>query len=137
MYWYWTTTQDTVLFLLQKTEGLSVLTQANDGTTVLHRVAAASVRALQPSQGQPEEELAAISPAAGAWLSLLAILLNHCTEEVQGSGSQAAAMLVRDRDGDSALHLLVCCKGTTLKKSRMLWGHANLDLHMRMVSVPW
>ena len=97
-----------------------MFTQANDGTTVLHRVAAASVRTLQLSQAQPEAELATISPGAGAWLSLLAILLHHCTEEGQGSDSQAAAMLVRDRDGDSALHHLVCCKGTYGNPKKLL-----------------
>jgi hypothetical protein len=86
-----------------------VTSQAKDGTTALHRVAAASVRALEPREAQPEEEVVAIDPAAGAWLSLLAVLLKHCTE----GGGDAAATLVQDQNGDSALHLLARCSGLT------------------------
>ena len=86
--------------------------QANDGTTVLHRVAAASLRALEPSGMQPEEDVA-ISPAAGAWLSLLVVLLKQCTE----GGGDAAATMVRDRNGDSALHLLARCSGKATQNS--------------------
>ena len=46
-----------MLFLLQKAYGLKVATQAKDGTTVLHRVAAASVRTLEPREGRLEEEV--------------------------------------------------------------------------------
>ncbi len=99
--------QDTVLCLLQQGEGLTVTAQAKDSTTALHRVAAASVRALEPSKVHPEEEVEAISPAAGAWLSLLAGLLKYCIE----GGGDAAATLVRDRNGDSALQILARCSG--------------------------
>ena len=73
-----------VLFLLQKAK-IAVTTRAMDGTTVLHRVAAASVRALEQTGEQAEEKVLAISSAAGAWLSLLAILLKHCGEQNQDS----------------------------------------------------
>lgn len=109
--------QDTVLFLLEKTEGLSVSAQASDGTTVLHRVAASAVRALEPSA--EEAEPAVISPAAGAWLSLLAMLLAH-----GGGGGGAEELLARDRNDDTALHLLTRCRGPNAGAAVAAWRDA-------------
>ena len=39
------------------------------------------------------------------------MLLRHCAEAGQERGGGPAAMLVRDRNGDTALHLLAQCSG--------------------------
>lgn len=85
--------QDTMLFLLQKADGLKVATQAKDGTTVLHRVAAASVRTLEPRERRLEEEVWDSLPPPHTHTSLPPFLdkLAACADDLSCSRGMAFA----------------------------------------------
>ena len=105
---------DAVLFLLEKAgaAGQVGTVAAVDGSTVLHRATAAAVRALERSTEEQED---AVSPAAGAWLSLLVMLLAH-----GGGGGE----LAKDPNGDTALHLLTRCRGPNAAAGIGAWREA-------------